>query len=74
MRTDTVTEDADYLSTYTNKDLEKLCQALEGTHKVDSFIIVPQVVEMTARKNYQTVKQGSFGTLRHTLKMVEQQL
>lgn len=64
--------------------IQTRCQALERTHKVDSISTVTKVVEMTARKNYQTVKQGGFETLtqfiekfrvytRHTLRMVEQQ-
>jgi len=46
-----------------DKDPEKLWQAIIKTHKVDCVSNVDAVKELTARKAYQNIKQGSFETL-----------
>ncbi len=59
-----IIEDTEYLTSCTNKDPEKCWQALEKKHNVESISAVTQVVEMTTRKNYHTIKPGGFETLK----------
>jgi hypothetical protein len=60
---DEVAQDADYEIWHNATDPEKLWQAITKTHKVDCVSNVSQVKELTARKAYQTIKQGPFESL-----------
>jgi hypothetical protein len=60
---DAIRDDEDYLTWFPNKDPEKVWQALNRTDNVDSISTVTQVVEMTARMNYPTIKQRGFEIL-----------
>jgi hypothetical protein len=60
---DEVAQDEDYENWMRDKDPEKLWKAIIRTHKVDCVSNVDAVKELTARKSYQNIKQGSFETL-----------
>jgi hypothetical protein len=60
---DEVAKEKDYEQWHADTDPEKLWQAIERMHKVDSSSNVDEVKSMAARKAYQTIKQGSFETL-----------
>jgi hypothetical protein len=60
---DEVAKEQDYELWHANTDPEKLWQAIERTHKVDSSSNVDEVKSMAARKAYQNIKQGTFETL-----------
>jgi hypothetical protein len=60
---DEVAKKKDYEHWHADTDPEKLWQAIERTHKVDSMSNVDEVKAMAARKAYQNIKQGSFETL-----------
>jgi len=60
---DEVAQDEDYEDWMRDKDPEKLWKAIIRTHKVDCVSNVDAVKELTARKFYQNIKQGSFKTL-----------
>jgi hypothetical protein len=56
-------KEKDYDQWHANTDPEKLWQAIERTHKVNSSSNVNKVRSMAARKAYQNIKQGPFKTL-----------
>jgi hypothetical protein len=60
---DEVAQEPDYEVRQNTMDPEKLWQAIVKTHKVDCVSNVTQVKELTARKAYQMIKQGSFESL-----------
>jgi hypothetical protein len=60
---DEVAKEADYDKWHADTDPEKLWQAIEKTHKIDSSSNVDEVKSMAARKVYQNIKQGSFESL-----------
>jgi hypothetical protein len=60
---DAIKTEADYTVWYSSKDPEKLWQASEKTHEVDSVSAMSEVVELTAWKHYYTIKLGSYETL-----------
>jgi hypothetical protein len=60
---DAIKTEADYDIWQANKDPEKLWQALEKMHKVDSVSAVSEMVELVARQHYYAIKQGSYETL-----------
>jgi hypothetical protein len=60
---DEVAQEKDYEVWHNATDPEKLWQAITKTHKVDCVSTVTQVKELTARKAYQTIKQGPFESL-----------
>jgi hypothetical protein len=60
---DEVAKEANYEKWHADTDPEKLWQAIEKTHKVDSTSNVNKVKSMAARKAYQNIKQGSFESL-----------
>jgi hypothetical protein len=60
---DEVAKEKDYEKWRADTDPEKLWQAIEKTHKVDSASNVDEVKVMASRKAYQNIKQGSFETL-----------
>jgi hypothetical protein len=60
---DEVAKEADYEKWHADTDPEKLWQAIEKTHKIDSSSNVDEVKSMAARKVYQNIKQGSFESL-----------
>jgi hypothetical protein len=55
--------ETDYNIWHAKKDHEKLWQAFEKTHKVDSFSAISEMVELATRQHYYTIKQGSYETL-----------
>ena len=60
---DEVAKEQDYEQWHADTDPEKLWQAIERMHKVDSMSNVDEVKAMAARKAYQNIKQGSFESL-----------
>jgi hypothetical protein len=60
---DEVSKEPDYEVWHADTDPEKLWQAIEKTHKVDSISNVTEVKALVARKSYQNIKQGSFESL-----------
>jgi hypothetical protein len=60
---DKVAQDEDYEDWMKDKDPEKLWKAIIRTHKVACVSNVDAVKELTARKSYQNIKQGSFKML-----------
>jgi hypothetical protein len=60
---DEVTQEPNYEVWHSEKDPEKLWQAIIKTHKVDCVSNVTAVKELAARKAYQNIKQGSFESL-----------
>jgi hypothetical protein len=60
---DEVAKEKDYNQWHANTDPEKLWQAIERTHKVDSSSNVDEAKSMAARKAYQNIKQCAFETL-----------
>jgi hypothetical protein len=60
---DEVAKEPDYEKWHADTDPEKLWQAIEKTHKIDSSSNVDEVKSMAARKAYQNIKQGSFESL-----------
>jgi hypothetical protein len=60
---DEVAKEPDFEVWHANTDPEKLWQAIEKTHKIDSTSNVDEVKSMAARKAYQNIKQGSFESL-----------
>jgi hypothetical protein len=60
---DEVDKEPDYKVWHADTDPEKLWQAIEKTHKVDSISNVTEVKALAARKSYQNIKQGSFDSL-----------
>jgi hypothetical protein len=60
---DEVAQDEDYKDWMRDKDPEKLWKAIIRTQKVDCVSNIDAVKELTARKSYQNIKQGSFETL-----------
>jgi hypothetical protein len=60
---DEVAQDPDYDTWTEATDPEKLWQAIVSTHKVDCVRSVDAVIELAARKAYQSIRQGSFETL-----------
>jgi hypothetical protein len=60
---DEIAQEQDYEIWHNATDPEKLWQAITKTHKVDCVSTVTQVKELTARKAYQTIKQGPFESL-----------
>ncbi len=60
---DEVAKEKDCDQWHANTDPEKLWQAIERTHKVDSSSNVDEVKSMAARKAYKNIKQGTFEML-----------
>jgi hypothetical protein len=60
---DELRESADYEEWFTNTDPEKLWQTIETTHKVDCISNVNEVIELSERKAYHSMRQGAFESL-----------
>ena len=60
---DEIKGETDYEEWHKRKDPEKLWQAIEKTHKVDSISTVTEVIQLTACKAYQGMNQGPYETL-----------
>jgi hypothetical protein len=60
---DEIRDSPDYEEWYTDTDPEKLWQTIERTHKVDCISNVNEVIELSARKAYHSLRQGAFETL-----------
>jgi hypothetical protein len=60
---DEVSKEPDYEVWHADTDPEKLWQAIEKTHKVNSISNITEVKALVARKSYQNIKQGSFESL-----------
>ncbi len=71
---DEVSQDPDYVTWHTEKDPEKLWQAIIRTHKVDCLSYVDAIKELAARKAYQSIKQGSFDCTRQQEQKKDQQV
>jgi hypothetical protein len=60
---DKVSQEQDYEIWHNATNPEKLWQTIVKMYKVDCVSNVSQVKELTARKTYQTIKQGPFKSL-----------
>ena len=60
---DEVAQEPNYDTWHSEKDPEKLWQAIIETHKVDCVSSVSAIKELAARKAYQNIKQGPFESL-----------
>ena len=60
---DELRDSPDYEEWFANTDPEKLWQTIERTHKVDCISSVHEVIELSARKAYHSLRQGAFETL-----------
>jgi hypothetical protein len=56
---DELRESADYEEWFTNTDPEKPWQTIERTHKVDCISNMNEVIELSARKAYHSMRQGA---------------